>query len=326
MDIESPISFGESPWSEVVPMPSCPFELSPQQATSALSRRAQVKSSPAVICTAVLPVGRETCTRLSPIPRVVRRPMRLSRCRAVHGSCPPSRTRSRSRRGGRCGPSQAPWRRGRRCWLSELHRQWGGVAGLVGRVPDEGGVTEAELAHGVVTPACDVLVVENGAGVPLAGLDVDDVPSGRHGEVWERLAGLEVAVPEPVEVIVPYAYESGLPPALHGPVLEQCAAVALAERGLRYVQRDPCVHEWQLIAHLVCLVPMSCVLPIPSWPMSPAPQHFIRSPSSSVVEVPTTHVWLRPTSKTDSLRCRSLFPVCVSAAGVDSVSTGGSSC
>ena len=68
MDIESPISFGESPWSEVVPMPSCPFELSPQQATSALSRRAQVKSSPAVICTAVLPVGRETCTRLSPIP------------------------------------------------------------------------------------------------------------------------------------------------------------------------------------------------------------------------------------------------------------------
>ena len=55
--------------------------------------------------------------------------------------------------------------------------------------------------------------------------------------------------------------------------------------------------------------PMSCVLPIPSWPMSPAPQHFIRSPSSSVVEVPTTHVWLKPTSKTDSLRCRSLFPV-----------------
>ena len=130
-----------------------------------------------------------------------------------------------------------------------------GVAGLVGRVPDEGGVTEAELAPGVVTPACDVLVVEDGAGVPLAGLDVDDVPSGRHREVWERLAGLEVAVPEPVEVVVPYAYESGLPPALHGPVLEQCAAVALAERGLRYVQRDPCVHEWQLIAHLVCLVP-----------------------------------------------------------------------
>ena len=198
-----------------------------------------------------------------------------------------------------------------------------GVAGLVGRVPDEGGVTEAELAHGVVTPACDVLVVEDGAGVPLAGLDVDDVPSGRYGEVWERLAGLEVAVPEPVEVIVPYAYESGLPPALHGPVLEQCAGVALAERGLRYVQLDPCVHEWQLIAHLVCLVPhVLCVA-------DPQLAHVASAPAlhpvseSSVVEVPTTHVWLRPTSKTDSLRCRSLVPVCVSAAGVDSVSTGG---
>ena len=47
MDIESPISFGELPWSEVV---SCelPVRVVPQQATSALSRRAQVKSSPAV--------------------------------------------------------------------------------------------------------------------------------------------------------------------------------------------------------------------------------------------------------------------------------------
>ena len=64
---ESPISPALSPWFEVVPIPIWPLSLLPQQATSELSRSAQVKPSPAVIWVAVLPDGRATWTRLSPI-------------------------------------------------------------------------------------------------------------------------------------------------------------------------------------------------------------------------------------------------------------------
>ena len=125
----------------------------------------------------------------------------------------------------------------------------------VGRVLDEGGATEAELAHGVVTPACDVLVVEDGAGGRPASMSMTCRPVGTGGMASH---GLEVAVPEPVEVIVPYAYESGLPPALHGPVLEQCAVVVLAERGLRYVQRDPRSTNGSS-SPIVCRSPVLCV-------------------------------------------------------------------
>ena len=67
MAIESPISPELSPWFEVVPIPSWPWELSPQQVTSPLSRMAQEKSIPAVICCAVLPVGSSTAAMLAPI-------------------------------------------------------------------------------------------------------------------------------------------------------------------------------------------------------------------------------------------------------------------
>ena len=43
----------------VVPSPSCPSEFFPQQTTDASSRRAQTWNSPAEICVAVRPAGRE---------------------------------------------------------------------------------------------------------------------------------------------------------------------------------------------------------------------------------------------------------------------------
>ena len=63
----SPISFAPSPTLAVVSVPSLPLSPQPQQTRPPLSRTAQVECSPAEICTAVLPLGRSTKSRLSPI-------------------------------------------------------------------------------------------------------------------------------------------------------------------------------------------------------------------------------------------------------------------
>ncbi|MEC8722537.1 MAG: hypothetical protein VXX59_01855 [Candidatus Thermoplasmatota archaeon] len=53
------------------------------------------------------------------------------------------------------------------------------IPDLVGRVPDERGVACAELSLAVGPPAGDVLVVEDGAGMPLAGVDDQYRPACR---------------------------------------------------------------------------------------------------------------------------------------------------
>ena len=63
----SPSSEGSSPSFDVPSFPSLPSAPSPQQARLASSRMAQVTPSPAAMDVAVLPDGRSTSSRSSPI-------------------------------------------------------------------------------------------------------------------------------------------------------------------------------------------------------------------------------------------------------------------
>ena len=119
----------------------------------------------------------------------------------------------------------------------------GVIADFVRGVAHEGGIADSKLSLAVVSPAGDFSIVQDCAGVAVTGLYFDNGPARGQREIRQHFARLLVAVPESVDIVVPYSEQRGLAPAFYRPVLEECAGMALTERGLRDVEAVARVDE-----------------------------------------------------------------------------------
>ena len=88
----------------------------------------------------------------------------------------------------------------------------------------------------------------------MAGLYIDNGSTGGQGEIGQHFARLLVAVPESVDIAVPYSEQRCLAPAFYRPVLEERAGMASTERDLSDVEAVTGVNERQILTHLASIV------------------------------------------------------------------------
>jgi hypothetical protein len=115
-----------------------------------------------------------------------------------------------------------------------------GVAHLARSIATGGGVADPEPPEAILAPALDLAVVEEGAGVGIAGTDGDGGTSGAEVDRGQRLRQFAACVAAVLRVAEPQLSQQVSAPALHRTVEAECARVTTARsdrpEGLRRVR------------------------------------------------------------------------------------------